>query len=64
MQHAVPFKNGFALPVKMPDFPLSEVNKYIHSFQACDFSGFYFTSLPLPQNILERREVASMERKK
>ena len=39
------------------------------NIQACDFSGFfrisgYFTNLPLPQNGLERREVASKERKK
>ena len=34
------------------------------TFQSCDFSGFswfpdfYFTNLPLPQNVLEKREVA------
>ena len=37
--------------------------------QACDFSEFFlisgfFTNLPLPQNFLERREVATKERKK
>ena len=37
-------------------------------FQVCDFSGFFlisgfFTNLPLPRNFLERREVATKERK-
>ena len=37
--------------------------------QAYDFSRFFlisgfFTNLPLPKNLLERREVATKERKK
>ena len=34
-----------------------------HRNQACDLSGF-FTNLPLPQNLLERTEVATKEGKK
>ena len=38
-------------------------------FQAWDFSGFFlisglFSNLHLPKNVLERREVATTERKK
>ena len=40
------------------------MSKYFYLEQACDFSGFLFTNLPLPQNCLERREVATKERKK
>ena len=42
----------------------------IGNYQASDFLGFFpdfkisFTNLPLPQNCLERREVATKERKK
>ena len=34
---------------------------YIKMQQACDFSGFLFTNLPLPKHCLERREVATKE---
>ena len=50
---------------------LTNNNKLYDFFlmQACDFSGFFlisgfFTNLPLLQNVLERREVATQERKK
>ena len=47
----------------LPDFSLPV------SMQVCDFLGFldftiFFTNLPLPQTFLERREVATKERKK
>ena len=39
------------------------VNTLVNLQQACGFSGFC-TNLPLPQHFLERREVATKERKK
>ena len=46
-----------------------ELRMFKDWYWPCDFSGFFpisgfFTNLPLPQNFLERREVATKERKK
>ena len=51
------------LLIKNQDLPLCSIT------QACDFSGFFlisgfFANLPLPQNVLERREVATTRKER
>ena len=58
------------IQMKLSSLGLISIHSPWFSFyQACDFFGFFliwgfFTNLPLPPNYLERREVATKERKK